>query len=154
MAALAGFALSAVIGIGSGLSGASNAARAKEAEIARIRAQTVEEIRRRTGRFNRDQSEGTAIAGASGFAMGAGSNAAESGGFGRVLKDMQKEFALEVDWLKKSAAAGIDATGQTYKSTVNTIGYNTAGSLVGSFNTLGQTQNWWATPAPTLLQGP
>lgn len=143
MAALIGFAASVILGGISGSNAKKQAKKARNLEIARIRMQTAEEIRRRTGAFEHTKSEGLAAAGASGFGSRADGQRAESGGFAQMLQGMQEEFELEIDWLNKSAAAGIDATGQAYKNTVSTIDYTTAGSLVSSFNTLGQAKNWW-----------
>src|SRR4030067_836918 len=156
MAAVIGLAVSAIIG---GLSAGSSQRAAKSArkrEQHLIRLQTAEEIRRRTGKFEQEKSEAIAIAGASGFARGkADEGVAASGGFGQVLKDMQTEFGLEVDWLRRSAEAGVDATGQAYKAASTKIGYDYASSLASGFNAYGQSQNWWATPttaAPTTYR--
>lgn len=143
MAAYLAFGASVLVGGLSGISGKKSAKAARKREVARIRTQTAEEIRRRTGSFERDKSGAVALAGASGFGTGDFGQETGSGGFGQVLKDMQTEFGLEVDWLKRSAEAGIDVTNQAYKSTASAINYNYAGSLVSSFNVLGQAKNWW-----------
>lgn len=144
MAAYIGLAISAIIGGLSSASGKRGAKSARKKEIGRIRAQTTEEIRRRTGAFAQETSSGLALAGASGFARGdATEGVAASGGYGKVLEEMQKEFNLEVDWLKRSAEAGIDATGAEYKRTARGIDYSYASSLSSGFNTLGQAKNWW-----------
>lgn len=145
MAAYIGLAVSAIIGGLSASSGKKDAKKARLAEIRRIRMQTAEEIRRRAGRFAQEKSEGLAMAGASGFARGnATEGVAASGGYGKILEDMQKEFNLEIDWLNKSAEAGIDVTDQAYRRTVGNIQYSYANSLVEGFGNLGQAKNWWA----------
>lgn len=143
MAIPIGLAVFALLGAANSAQGKRKAKSASRAEIARIRMQTAEEIRRRTGGFEQTTSQARALAGATGFGSRADGQVGESGGFANILESMQNEFSLEVDWLRKAADSGIDATRQTYKSTAKSIDYDYAGSLVSSFNTLGQTQNWW-----------
>lgn len=144
MASVIGFAVSAALGIISGAMGRSAAKRARDAEIRRIRMQTAEEIRRRTGAFQQEVGSAKTLAGAAGFGVGkADEGKFASGGFGTVLEGMQKEFAAEVDWLNRAAQAGIDETRSASRRTISTIDLNTLSNIGSSFTRYGEAKNWW-----------
>jgi hypothetical protein len=145
MAAIIGFGVSAVVGLLAGGMGKSGVKSAARAEIRRIRMQTAEEIRRRTGAFELEKKQAVALAGATGFAKGnVTEGAMASGGFGTVLEGMQKEFTAEVDWLNKSAQAGIDVTRAESKRTIGSINAATISNIASSFTRYGEAKNWWA----------
>lgn len=129
----------AVLNLSGARKGRKQAKRARAMETQRIRQQTAEEVRRRTGAFEQEKSAGLATAGASGFGGGP-----ESGGYAKVLEEMQKEFTAEVDWMQQSAQAGIDVTGQAYKRAASVADYQMGGAVLGGVKDVGTAFKWWA----------
>jgi hypothetical protein len=126
-------------GLSYGKKAKKEAARAAELERQRIIMQTEEEIRRRTERQKQEQSAGLVAAGVSGFGGGP-----TSGGYANILKAMQEEFGKEIDWLRRSAQAGIDVVSQQERSAKSSIEYGQFQTVLGGIADIGTFSGWWS----------